>query len=74
MTKQAWVSILLMMTLLLGAAGAALADTQNDDMDILTYSSILFGFDDSDYSSPLPRRQRQTSGLCFRPVCTAMEM
>lgn len=54
MTKQAWMSILLMMTLLLGAAGAALADTQNDDMDIFTYSPILFGFDDSDYYPYLP--------------------
>lgn len=47
-------SILLMAALLLGTAGVALAETQNDDMDIFTYAPILFGFEDSDYYPYLP--------------------
>lgn len=54
MTKQAWMSILLAVMLLLGTAGAALAEAQSDDMDIFSYAQSLFDFEDLVYYPYLP--------------------
>lgn len=52
MAKQTWMSILMAVMLLLGAAGAALAEVQTDDM--FSDEQSLFGFEETSYYPYLP--------------------